>query len=141
MLDHLTLLEPSTELGKQRYALVSTLLEEQLLAHAALRMSRDRRLGRVLEHVNRHLGQPIPLEDAASIAALSRNYFCSYFRRKVGIGFRCWIERLRIRRAEGLIRYSDQSLTSIAYSVGFQDLRTFQRAFRRQRDSCPSEIQ
>ena len=101
-------------------------------------IERDERLRRVDQYVRENITEPIRLEDAARVAALSRAYFSSYFRQQTGIGFLRWLQRLRVRRAEALMRNATKTLAEIGYRSGFKDTRTFQRTFKRHRGSCPS---
>lgn len=98
------------------------------------------RLNRLLEYVEQGYSGPIPLEKAASIAALESSYFSSYFHAKVGITFTEWLRQVRIEKAIELVKVSDLSVTEIAYEVGFADLRTFERAFKKRTQMTPIEF-
>lgn len=89
------------------------------------------RLGRVRELVEQHLDEHIPLSRAAEIACLERKYFSAFFRSKTGVCFRDWLAYQRSLRAAELMRGSNLSVTDVAFTVGFQDLRTFERSFKR----------
>jgi len=90
-----------------------------------------RRLNRLRQFVLEHLEEPIDLADAARVASLERTYFCRFFRHKVGVGFRQWLNEIRIQRAEELLSEHNLAITEVALAVGFRDLRTFERAFKR----------
>ncbi len=98
------------------------------------------RLNRLREHVEQSYSEPISLKSAASIAALESSYFSSYFHAKVGITFTKWLRQVRIEKAIELVQASDFSITEIAYEVGFGDLRTFERAFKKHTLMTPSEF-
>ncbi len=98
------------------------------------------RLKRLRQYVERSYSEPIPLEKAAGIAALESSYFSSYFRAKVGITFTEWLRQVRIRKAMELMKGSDLSITEVAYEVGFGDLRTFGRAFKKHTLMTPMEF-
>ncbi len=98
------------------------------------------RLKRLRQYVEQSYSEPIPLEKAAGIAALESSYFSTYFRAKVGITFTEWLRQVRIRKAMELMKASDFSITEIAYEVGFGDLRTFGRAFKKHTLMTPSEF-
>jgi transcriptional regulator GlxA family with amidase domain len=68
----------------------------------------------------------------AAIAGLERTYFSAYFRKKVGVRFVDWVAVVRVRAAIELLLQSDASVTDVAYSTGFGDVRSFERAFKRQ---------
>ena len=98
------------------------------------------RLNRLREYVEQSYSEPISLKKAAGIAALESSYFSSYFRAKVGITFTDWLRQVRIVKAMELMKASDFSITHIAYEVGFGDLRTFERAFKKHTRMTPREF-
>lgn len=98
------------------------------------------RLSRVIRFVNEHYSDPISLESAARIAGLERTYFSKFFRRQIGIGYARWLQWVRVRRALDLMLHQELSITAIAFEVGFSDLRTFERAFRKFTDASPRDI-
>lgn len=98
------------------------------------------RISRVIGFVNKHYSDPISLESAARIAGLERTYFSKFFRRQIGIGYQRWLQKYRVRRAIDLMRHRKLSITAIAFAVGFSDLRTFERAFRKVTGACPRDI-
>ncbi len=98
------------------------------------------RLNRLRQYVEESYSEPIPLEKAAGIAALESSYFSTYFRAKVGITFTEWLRQVRLGKAMELMKASDFSITHIAYEVGFGDLRTFERAFKKHTRMTPREF-
>jgi transcriptional regulator GlxA family with amidase domain len=98
------------------------------------------RLNRLREYVEQSYSEPIPLEKAANIAALESSYFSSYFRAKVGITFTDWLRQVRISKAAELMKTSDFSISEVAEAVGFKDLKTSERAFKRYTLKTPREF-
>ena len=89
------------------------------------------RLSAVLQVVTANVATPISLGAAAKLAGLERKYFSAFFRSKVGATFTEWLRVLRVCRAMELMCARDGSITRIAFAAGFQDVRTFERAFKR----------
>jgi two-component system response regulator YesN len=89
------------------------------------------RLHRVQEHVEGHLGEPLTLSDAAAVARLEKTYFSSFFHEKVGVCFRDWLTYVRIHHAMELIAAHNTPIRTVGEAVGYGEVRTFQRAFRR----------
>ncbi len=98
------------------------------------------RLKRVREYIEQNYSEPISLEKAAGIAALESSYFSSYFRAKVGITFTGWLRQFRVKKATELMKARDFSITEVAYELGFADLTTFGRAFKRYVLKTPREF-
>ena len=89
------------------------------------------RLAKVRDHVERHLEDGISLADAARVAGLEEKYFSAFFHDKTGVCFRDWITDLRIDKATEMMRSQDYPITWVGLAVGFHDLRTFERAFKK----------
>lgn len=70
---------------------------------------------------------------------LSETYISHLFSEKLRIGFRQYINSLRINEAVRLIDEGVLSITEIAYETGFETTRTFNRAFSAHIGCSPSE--
>jgi len=101
--------------------------------------SRDRRVARVVELVTRDLARRTTLTEAAEVAGLDRSYFSRRFRQITGMTFLAWNARIRISEAKRLLTVLDLSITAIAASVGYTDVTTFERVFRRVEGVSPRE--
>lgn len=97
-------------------------------------------LSRVRQYVEEHFAEDLSLDRVAKIANLEKKYFSTFFHRKVGITYTFWLSWFRITKAIELMRQSDESITNIAYSVGFSDLRTFERTFKKVTSLNPMEF-
>lgn len=96
------------------------------------------RLAKVRDHVERHLSDGVSLADAARVAGLEEKYFSTFFHDKTGVCFRDWITRVRIDKAARMMQSQDHPITSVGLAVGFHDLRTFERAFKKCMGETPS---
>lgn len=90
--------------------------------------SYDPRLSKVKRFVDDHFSEPVTLEDAAEAAGLEKTYFSKFFHQKTGICFRDWLSAERVMRAIEIMKSRNLPITEVAFTVGFQDLRTFERA-------------
>jgi AraC-like DNA-binding protein len=98
------------------------------------------RLKRVRDFVIERFDETISLAQAADVAAMERTYFSSFFHEKVGVTFRDWLQYLRISRAMKIISQQDHSITEVAFAVGFNELSTFQKAFKRWTSLTPRDF-
>jgi AraC-like DNA-binding protein len=71
------------------------------------------------------------LSDVARAIHVSPFYLCKIFKKATGLTFIEFRNRLRIESAMKLLANPNQSVSEIAYSVGFQSLTQFNRLFRR----------
>ncbi|MBQ9806985.1 MAG: helix-turn-helix transcriptional regulator [Clostridia bacterium] len=79
------------------------------------------------------------LRDAAFDLGYDYAYISKFFKRRVGISFRQYINNLRIIESKQLLRADTKSIQEIADTCGFSSLRTFDREFRDQTGTTPSD--
>jgi AraC-like DNA-binding protein len=94
--------------------------------------ARDRR--RAVETalwIDAHSHQQIDLEHAAARADISPFHFLRLFSSVLGVTPHQYLVRSRLRHAASLLAEDGQSVTNIAYDVGFGDLSNFVRSFHR----------
>jgi transcriptional regulator GlxA family with amidase domain len=97
----------------------------------------DARIDRAICYISKNLGKRITLVEAASMACLEPFYFSKRFHKTMGVSFGTWNAQIRIEAAKKLLVESSQPITSIAAAVGYSDLTTFERAFRRLESRSP----
>ena len=99
----------------------------------------DPRLNKVRKHFEKDYSQAFSLEDAADVAGLETKHFGKYFRLLVGIRFKRWTTAARIQVAIRMIESGNQELPDIALAVGYEEYRTFGRAFKKYTQRTPSQ--
>jgi AraC-like DNA-binding protein len=99
----------------------------------------DRRVARVLRHVLQDLTMRATCASAARVAGLERAYFSKLFRSVMCVSFTEWNAFVRIAEAKRLLRELDLSITAVSASVGYDDVTTFERVFKRVEGMCPRE--
>ncbi|MDQ3933032.1 MAG: helix-turn-helix domain-containing protein [Actinomycetota bacterium] len=82
---------------------------------------------------------PLPLDCVAREACMSRSHFSRTFKRVTGTRFIDFVTSLRLAKARALLAESDDSVTTIAFAVGFQGLSTLERTFNRELGLAPSQ--
>jgi AraC family transcriptional regulator len=91
----------------------------------------ERRINRVIDYVQAHLGDDLTLEQLAGVAAFSPFHFHRVFAAITGETLSDFIRRVRLERAAGaLISLPETSILEIALRYGFSSAATFARAFR-----------
>lgn len=95
------------------------------------------RLRRVWQYLEQSNNEHINLATGAEVACMEKTAFSRFFRRATGVSFHDFVLSWRLQRAVHLMADSDQSITEIAFEVGFQNLATFERSFRRFFACCP----
>lgn len=97
------------------------------------------RVNRAIDHVVRHLGQPLRLEDVSAAAGFSPFHFHRVFKALVGQTLNTFVKRLRLERALYLMSHAPRRpLTQVALDCGFASSSDFSRSFRQHYGLAPS---
>ncbi len=99
-----------------------------------------RKLSALLSHMETHYAQKLSLEDAARLTGLSKFYLTRLFRQHTGQTFHDYLNMLRIRASEDLLRDASVSVSQAAAACGFSSLSSFHRAFRSVKGCTPSQF-
>ena len=93
----------------------------------------------IITYCYENFSTDISLQSIADELHVSRCYVSRLFSRRLHIGFNDYINSLRVRKACDLLKKSEQSVTDIAYVVGYNSVRTFDRVFLDARGMTPKE--
>lgn len=100
----------------------------------------ERRLHRVLAHIDAHLDEPIDLARLAKVANFSDFHFHRIFAAHVGETLGAYLTRRRVEQAA--VRLASQprlSVLNVALAVGFGSAEAFTRAFKKRFGCTPSQ--
>ena len=97
-----------------------------------------RRVTNALRRIEAQADERLALADLAREAAMSPYHFLRTFRQVVGMTPHQFVLRTRLHRAAVRLRRPDESISAIAFEVGFNDLSTFNHRFRRVMGASPS---
>ncbi len=138
------------EIGENR---VDRLLADSLVTAIAMRVAQrfrpspdrqldlpPRRMHRVLEYIEAHLGAELTLAELAAVACLSPCHFSRSFKEVVGVGPQRYTVQRRVERAKILLRHGKENLAAIAATVGFADQSHFTAAFRKETGATPGRF-
>ena len=98
------------------------------------------KLYQILSYLAGHCTEAITLESLAEEFSLSVSYISHIFSDTVRINFRAYLNMLRLRKAMVLLWSTDTPVTRICFDCGFESQRTFNRAFREQFGTTPTEF-
>jgi AraC family transcriptional regulator, arabinose operon regulatory protein len=100
----------------------------------------DPRITWAVEHMQRHLHQPIAIAALAARVNLSPSRFRHLFTVQTGVGPALYLQRLRLRRARLLIERTFLSVKEVMALVGYSDPSHFSRDFRRSHGVSPTAL-
>jgi AraC family transcriptional regulator len=92
----------------------------------------------MVAYIEDHLAEPISLATLAQQARLSPYHFSRAFKQSFGMPPHRFHASRRIERAKTLLAKPAQSVTEIAFTVGFCEASSFTAAFRRETGLTPS---
>ena len=71
---------------------------------------------------------------------MNKYYISHVFNKEIGISLPEYLNTLRIRDATMLLKEGDMSITDIAFAVGFNTLRSFNRRFLDHTGKTPKQV-
>ena len=88
------------------------------------------RIQEALQFMESDFAEDLTYDSLAKKLAISPSYFSRIFNGVTGMGFREYLNHLRVERAEEMLTDPSRTVTEVAFACGFDSIRTFHRAFR-----------
>ncbi|HOJ10957.1 MAG TPA: AraC family transcriptional regulator [Clostridiales bacterium] len=92
----------------------------------------------ILNYCSENYMKDLSLESISDALHVSKYYVSHLLKKKINIGFSDYINSLRISAACDHLLSEEKSITEIAYFVGFNTTRTFNRAFIKHTGQTPT---
>ena len=96
-------------------------------------------LGTILTYCTANYNKPLSLDMLEKELHISKYYISHTISSRLHIGFNDYINSLRVSNACKHLHNTDKSITEISDLVGFNTLRTFNRAFQKKMGMTPRE--
>jgi YesN/AraC family two-component response regulator len=93
---------------------------------------------RAVSHLEENVSGPMSLEKLSGEAGMSKHHFCRVFKKHLGMSPMHFLTMLRIERSKELFKTSSQSVSAIAGEVGFNDLSSFIKHFKKITGATPT---
>ena len=91
-------------------------------------------------YIARHIEEPLKVEKLAEYCGLSYPWFARRFHDIYGISCKEFIVRVRIRRVEHYLQFTDCDLNYISQHTGYADCSHLVRDFRKFRNTTPGQF-
>lgn len=91
----------------------------------------------VLVFLHQNYGSNFSRKDVADSVKVSENYLTTIFRQELDMTPWDCLNRIRVQKAKELLSGSSETMTSVAYKVGFDDPAYFSRVFRKYAGQSP----
>ena len=92
-----------------------------------------------LQYMQEHYREAVRVKDVADFVGLNRSYLTSSFKKILGETPQEYLIRLRMEKAEELLKTTKEPVAEIASLVGYEDPLTFSKVFKRERGVSPKE--
>ncbi|WP_127579333.1 helix-turn-helix domain-containing protein [Paenibacillus koleovorans] len=125
--------EQLEELLNSMIATASQLLRER-------KEKRDHIIHFVYDYLEEHYEKDITLDAIADKLNISRSYLSTYFKEKTGIYFVDYVNTVRVGKAKKLLARPDIRIQDAASMVGYQNINSFNRMFKKFTGMTPSEF-
>ncbi len=86
-------------------------------------------LYRAMQYISQNLSQPLSIRQTAHVLGVNSYYLSHVLNERLHMGFRAYLNALRIERARRYLRVTAWSIEEVAAACGFLTLRTFDRVF------------
>lgn len=94
----------------------------------------------VLNYTAGNYYEQISLPDAARLAGVSQRQFSTLCKVLSGRSFVQFLNQIRIDKAKELLAATESPVSAIAFKVGYEDLSTFYRAFKKYQQCSPMSV-
>lgn len=94
---------------------------------------------RVIHIIQIKYSEPLSVSNIADMCGLNRSYISRLFKDATGRSIHEYLNDYRMKKAIQLLKETDEPIQSIAFLVGFSDIFTFSKAFKKTHGLSPSE--
>ncbi|USK36750.1 helix-turn-helix domain-containing protein (plasmid) [Bacillus sp. F19] len=117
---------------------------ETLLTNACTQIrktteNKDDLIGFVKNYIENHYSNEITLDLLAEKINITGGYLSTYFKEKTGSNFLDYVNQVRINKAKELLLDTQMKINEIAGAVGYLNLNSFNRMFKKYSGVTPSQ--
>jgi AraC-like DNA-binding protein/ligand-binding sensor protein len=91
------------------------------------------------EYVQKHVEEPISLEQVVEHVHVSRFYFCKLFKKATGMTLTEYVARVRVEKAKSLLVDHSLRISEVVFAAGFGSIPHFNSVFKRHVGMAPTE--
>lgn len=114
-------------------------LSSESFSHASIH-SDSRRVQLIQNYIGAHFQEEIRLEQLAKMVDMNITAFSRFFKQRTGKSLSDYIVSIRLGHVARLLIDTNQSISEISYSCGFNNLSNFNRLFKKNKNCTPKEF-
>ena len=119
--------------------LVKNFSQPLAMEETRLQRSDMSRLEPLLEHIQLHHGEELPLDEAVDFMGLNKEYFCRLFKKNMGVSYLQYVYQVRTTAVCRELETTEDPIGEIAERHGFRDPKMLNQYFREIYGCIPSE--
>lgn len=96
-------------------------------------------LEKAKQYIEHHFAEQITVEQIAELVGVDRTHFSKMYRKAYGISPIDFLLQLRMHEAKLLLKHTNYKIAEIAQAVGYQDISSFSKAFKKRVGMSPVE--
>ena len=132
-------LERQARLFALAYLLVKHFSQPLAVEESRLHRSDMTRLEPLLEHIQLHHAEELPLDEAVSFMGLNKEYFCRLFKKNMGVSYLQYVYQIRTTAVCRELETTEDPIGEIAERNGFRDPKKLNQYIREIYGCTPSE--
>ena len=129
------LLDMMDEISRSKKEIISTVTYANPLSGY-----HTKRMDNIISYIMKNFNHAINLEEISSIASMSPESFCRFFKLKTRKTFTSYLNEVRINNAIKLFMSGNTPIADAAYESGFRNLSNFNRQFLKITGKRPGEL-
>lgn len=119
--------------------IIKSLIESKVEAIDIENGTMEDKLQRVKHFAARNVNNRVTLEEAAKLVFMSPKYLSRIFKESTGMNFSQYKLNIKIIESKKLLTTKGLSIEAIAYQLGYQNLESFIRIFKKYTRTTPAE--
>lgn len=96
------------------------------------------RLNRIINFIETNYQQKILVNEIAKNEKINTSYLSRYFKEQMGYNLKHFVNLVRLNKTIFLLTSSEDTISNIAFTAGFRDLRSFNTLFKNTYGTTPS---
>ena len=101
---------------------------------------KSNKIEKIYNYIKSNYGNVIRIEDAASVVNMTVISFSRLIKQQTGKTFVEFLNELRLGFATRMLIETNNSISEICYSCGFNNISNFNRIFKKNKNCTPSEF-